>query len=151
MPRTAHRIGLCASVFSLTYVIPAWVCAQAYPHQAASTKADVVYVVGAVNKPGGYVLEKRETVTILGALDLAGGLTKTASKSSARILRHGSTVAIPIDLNKALQGKAQDIELGRGDILFIPDKNPARPSTPYQDPPMMLPHKDRNQRLSAPA
>ncbi len=145
MPNTALRIGLCAWFFSLTYVVTVWARAQAHP-QGASTDASVVYVVGAVNKPGGFVLQKRETVTVLGALGLAGGLTKTASKGSARIFRHGSRVEIPIDLNKILQGKGQNIELVRGDILFVPDKHPARRLTPYQDPPMTVPHKDRDQR-----
>ena len=147
MPRTG--IGLFAWFFLLTSMITAWACAHAYG-QAASATACVVYVVGAVENPGGYAMRKGEKFTIQQAVAIAGGLTETASKGSARIIRHenGSSLQIPIDLNKALQGKAQAIELNCDDILFIPDKNRARRSSPYMDPPMTFPHKDRKQRAT---
>ncbi len=68
-------------------MITAWACAQAYG-QTASTTACVVYVVGAVKKPGGYALRKGEKLTIQQAVAIAGGLTETASKGPAWIIRH---------------------------------------------------------------
>lgn len=88
------------------------------------SKADLVYVVGAVRRPGGFVLESRETATVLQALALAEGLGPNAAKGSARIIRKsadGSGVEIPLDLNKILKGKARDIELAANDILFVPE------------------------------
>ncbi len=87
------------------------------------SKADVVYVVGEVRKPGGFVLEDREKLTVLQALALAEGTTGTAAKSSALIIRRseeGSRTEIPLDLGKILKGKAQDPELAANDVLFVP-------------------------------
>lgn len=88
------------------------------------TKADVVYVVGEVRKPGGFVLEDREKVTVMQALALAEGFSGTPTKSSARIIRRapdGSRTEIPVDLKKVLNGKAKDVEMVANDILFIPN------------------------------
>jgi len=88
------------------------------------SKADVVYVAGAVNKPGGFVLEDRPTVTVIQALAMAGGTASTAAKGNARILRSekdGSKIEVPVNLKKVLKGKAEDVTLASNDILFVPD------------------------------
>jgi polysaccharide export outer membrane protein len=88
------------------------------------TKADVVYVVGAVRKAGGFVLEDRETVTVMQALALAEGFFGSPAKGSARIIRQapdGSRTEIPVNLKKVLEGKAEDVEMAANDILFVPD------------------------------
>jgi len=88
------------------------------------SKADVVYVTGAVRKPGGFVLEDRPTMTVLQAVAVAEGLTPTAAKKSVRILRtnqDGSKTEVPLNLGKILRGKAQDATLAANDILFVPD------------------------------
>lgn len=88
-------------------------------------KADLVYVIGAVKKPGGFVLNEKEQVSILQALSMAEGLDKVAAASSARILRVSEEgkprVEIPIDLHRILQGSSPDVGLAASDILFIPD------------------------------
>jgi polysaccharide export outer membrane protein len=87
------------------------------------SKADIVYVVGEVKRAGGFVLEDRERVTVLQALALAEGLTPTAAKRSARIIRtsqDGSRVEIPVNLSRVLKGKSPDVELAANDILFVP-------------------------------
>lgn len=87
------------------------------------TKADVVYVMGDVQKPGGFVLEDRENLTILQALALAEGVLNTAAKGQARIIRKtadGAKTEIPVDLKKVLAGKAPDLTLAANDILFVP-------------------------------
>ena len=88
------------------------------------SKADVVYVTGAVHHPGGYVLEDRTSMTVLQAVAMAEGLTGTASKGSARILRtdqNGVKTEVPIDLRKILRGKATDEILAANDVLFVPE------------------------------
>lgn len=90
----------------------------------AVSRADIVYVVGAVRKAGGFVLEDREKVTVLQALAMAEGLEGTAARGSARIIRrgeNGSKTEIPIDLGKILKGRSRDVELAANDILFVPD------------------------------
>jgi polysaccharide biosynthesis/export protein len=88
------------------------------------SKAEVVYVSGAVKMPGGFVLEDRPTLTVLQAIAMAEGFTPTAARGSARILRtnqDGSKTEVPINLKKILKGKAEDTTLAANDILFVPD------------------------------
>jgi polysaccharide export outer membrane protein len=88
-------------------------------------RADLVYVVGEVQKAGGFPLNERETITALQALALAGGLAATAAPSATRILREvpgdPSRQEMPVDLRKLLGGKRVDVPLRAGDILFIPN------------------------------
>ena len=88
------------------------------------TKADVVYVVGDVRKPGGFVVEDRENLTVLQALAMAEGALSTAAKGRARIIRKaadGSRTEIPLNLDKILAGKSQDEVMAANDILFVPN------------------------------
>jgi polysaccharide export outer membrane protein len=87
------------------------------------SKAEIVYVVGEVKKPGGFVLEDRERVTVLQALAMAEGVTGNAARSAARIIRNsadGSRIEIPLDLSKILKGRSLDPQLAANDILFVP-------------------------------
>lgn len=87
-------------------------------------KADLVYVVGCVKKPGGFVLEGKETISALQALSLAEGFDRAPKSQEAKIMRQvaGSDqrAEIPVDLRKMLAGKAPDVKLRADDILFIP-------------------------------
>jgi polysaccharide export outer membrane protein len=89
------------------------------------SKADIVYVTGnGVKKPGGYVLEDRDNVTILQALAMAEGLSPNAAKSDAHIIRtepDGSRKMIPVNLKKIQKGDSPDLVLDDKDILFVPD------------------------------
>ena len=88
-------------------------------------KADLVYVVGAVKRAGGFVLSEKTDISILEALSLAEGLDKTAGPKNARILRpdpnSGARHEIPVDIKKLLAGKSADMPLAANDILFIPN------------------------------
>jgi polysaccharide export outer membrane protein len=60
------------------------------PHDVVSVpRAAMVYVIGEVEKSGGFVLEERQSVSVLQALSLSGGLTAVAAVEHARILRGG--------------------------------------------------------------
>lgn len=85
--------------------------------------AEMVYVVGEVQKPGGFAMTSRTTYTVLRALSLAGGTTYMAALGDARILRDWQgpeRKEIPIDLKKARSPIGEDIALKPGDILFVP-------------------------------
>lgn len=88
-------------------------------------RAGLVYVVGEVKKPGGYELKSNEKISVLQAVALAEGLTRTSSSSFARIIRTDGTTGkrqeIPIDLNKILAGKKTDPMLQARDIVFVPN------------------------------
>ena len=58
-------------------------------------RAGIIYVVGAVNRPGGFVLQQndRDIMTSLKMLSLAGGATSTAKTKNAVILRSTSAIS----------------------------------------------------------
>ena len=88
-------------------------------------RARMVYVMGEVNRPGGFVLNEREGLSVLQAISLAGGTTRTASSKNARILRPETAKAtrteITLNLKGILTSKAGDVELRPEDILFVPN------------------------------
>ena len=87
-------------------------------------KAEMVYVIGEVEKAGGIVLGDQRNITVLGALSAANGMTRTAKAPAATILRveHGSATRkeIPVDLKAMLAGKAEDLVMRVNDILYVP-------------------------------
>ncbi len=96
-----------------------------FPNDVISVpKADIVYVVGAVRKAGGFTLNERETLSVLQALSLAEGLDRMAAAKGAQILRvlpdAGSRVKIPVNLKDVLAGRSNDVPLRPGDVLFVP-------------------------------
>jgi polysaccharide biosynthesis/export protein len=87
-------------------------------------RAGIVYVLGAVNKPGGYVMEEDGTLTVLQALSLANGTTISASVGTIYLLRRdadGSSVRLELPLNKMQRGKTADLRLRATDILYVPN------------------------------
>ncbi len=83
--------------------------------------AGVVYVVGDVGRPGGYLIDNKENITVLQALALAQGTNKTA-KYDGKLIRNtpaGRTEA-DLPLKKILANQATDPKLQDGDILFVP-------------------------------
>ena len=86
------------------------------------TKAPIVYVVGDVRLPGGFVVDKSNGLTILQVLALAQGATTTAALNSSKLIRKtgDGPKETPIYLKKILEGKAKDLQLDPDDILFVP-------------------------------
>jgi polysaccharide export outer membrane protein len=90
-------------------------------------RADTVYVVGEVQKPGVFPIHERASYTVLQALSMAGGLTPNAAPRDSKILRDAQSPnrqEIPIDLKKVLSSKSQDTFLRAGDVLFVPTSVP---------------------------
>lgn len=87
-------------------------------------RAEMVYVIGAVRRAGGFVLNENENMTVLQALSLAEGLERTAAPRRARVLQpapgSASRKELPLDLGKIIAGRAADLPLRAGDILFVP-------------------------------
>jgi polysaccharide biosynthesis/export protein len=89
-------------------------------------RGGIVYVVGAVMRPGGFVLQSdADRMTVLKAMALAGGQQPTAKLKNALILRPnkrtGKDDEIPVNLKRILQRKGEDASLRPNDILFVPD------------------------------
>ena len=88
-------------------------------------KADMVYVIGEVQKAGAIALGDQKTVTVLQAISIAAGLGKTAKSAEAKILRitPGSTTRteVTVNLKAMLAGKLSDMAMEPDDILFVPN------------------------------
>ncbi len=87
--------------------------------------AGIVYVLGAVGRPGGFVLANdREQMNALKILALAGGFTRTAKTNHAVVIRkdaQGHQHEVQLDLKKILNRKAEDVQLEPSDILYVPE------------------------------
>jgi polysaccharide export outer membrane protein len=89
------------------------------------TRAGIVYVVGAVKRPGGFTVKGNEQMSLLKAIALAEGLSSTSARGRTRIIRtdegSGKRSEIAVDVGKILDGKAPDMNLQAADIVFVPN------------------------------
>lgn len=89
------------------------------------SRAGIVYVVGAVRRPGGFAMKSNESVSVLQAIALSEGLAPNAAKSRAKIIRtndqNGARTETPLDLGKIFSGKSADPMLVAKDIVFVPN------------------------------
>jgi polysaccharide biosynthesis/export protein len=85
-------------------------------------RAGVIYVVGEVLAPNGFLMDEKAQYTVMKAVAMAHGLAKFAKPSKARIVRRvdGSEQEIPVPLDKILVSKAPDMPMQANDILFVP-------------------------------
>jgi polysaccharide export outer membrane protein len=86
-------------------------------------RAGVVYVLGAVNRPGGYAMQENGDLNVAEAISLAQGLVMQAKVNGLRVVQHdasGKPVEIPISYNKIMDGKEKPLQLAAGDIVYVP-------------------------------
>jgi len=87
--------------------------------------AGIVYVLGSVNRPGGFVISSDRTqLTVMKILALAGGMTRTAKSNHAYIIRQdaqGKQTHSELDLKKVLNRQAEDVPMHASDILYVPE------------------------------
>jgi polysaccharide biosynthesis/export protein len=84
-------------------------------------KAGIVYVLGDVNRPGGYTMNNNESkMSLLEALANAGGVGKTAKLSHARLIRKSDHTDTQISVGDIQKGKKADFAMASGDILYVP-------------------------------
>jgi len=85
-------------------------------------KAGVVYVLGDVGRPGGYVMQNNSRLTVLEAIAMAAGVNKTASEGHARLIHNsnGQFRERDLPLKDIEQGKAPDELLQADDVIYIP-------------------------------
>jgi polysaccharide export outer membrane protein len=90
----------------------------------AVERSEMVYVGGELNKVGSFELEDRESLSVVQLVSLAGGLTKEAAPTQARILRPllGSSqrAEIPVNIKDIMAGKTGDFPLLANDVLYVP-------------------------------
>jgi polysaccharide export outer membrane protein len=94
------------------------------PHDTIQVDtAGLVYVLGSVNRPGGFPIKDQEQITALQAMSLAEGSKPTASLERAQIIRGEGLdkTKIAISVKDVIKGKAPDPILLPNDILYVPD------------------------------
>ena len=91
-------------------------------------RAALVYIMGAVNRPGGYVLnEDRQHLTVLKALAMAGDVTGVAKKARISVLRRDPAGPaekrdeILVNYKAMVKGQIADMLLKPDDILYVPE------------------------------
>ena len=85
-------------------------------------RAGVVYVLGSVHRPGGYLMLNRGSLDLLEALTLAEGTSLEASTDQIRVLHRqdGRLLEITVKLSSMTTGKTVPPALGDKDIVYVP-------------------------------
>jgi polysaccharide export outer membrane protein len=97
---------------------------QVYPGDLILVpRAGIVYVLGEVNRPGGFVMQDSGKITLLQALAQAGGASKSASLSKAVLMRKNAQgyATTKLHVGKIEKDENPDLELHANDILFVPN------------------------------
>jgi len=86
-------------------------------------RAGVVYVLGAVTRPGGYLMQEDGKLDAAQALALAFGTVIQAKTSDIHIIRRkpdGSYVEFPLNYQSMVNGKITPPQLQAQDIVYVP-------------------------------
>jgi polysaccharide export outer membrane protein len=85
-------------------------------------KAGIIYIMGDVGKAGGYLIDNNEHLSLLQALTLAGGWTRTSAQSKVILIRKvpQGREEIKLDVSHVVHGEQADIKVANGDIVYIP-------------------------------
>jgi polysaccharide export outer membrane protein len=80
-----------------------------------------VFVFGEVQKPGTFIFQ--DGMSVVQAVTLAGGFTKTASRNSTSVTRRirGQEVKVKVNVQDIALGKAPNFTLEPGDIVYVPE------------------------------
>jgi len=87
----------------------------------AVPKGQIVYMLGGVNQPGGYVILDKET-KLLDVFARAAGPAHGASLNKTMLIRRssGGMKEIPVPLKDIMKGKTADLNVEAEDIVYIP-------------------------------
>jgi len=85
-------------------------------------RAGVIYVLGAVNRPGGYLMVNGGTLDLPQAVALAMGVSPIGSSKSVVIVRKrdGQIGEYHLRLDEMQRGKAETFALTDGDMVYVP-------------------------------
>ncbi|MBT9330415.1 polysaccharide biosynthesis/export family protein [Paracidobacterium acidisoli] len=85
-------------------------------------KAGIIYILGDVEHPGGFLVDNNEHLTLMQVLSLAGGTTNTSALSRTMLIRKvpSGREEIKLDLKHVYFGTQADLKVDDGDILFVP-------------------------------
>ncbi len=83
-----------------------------------------IFVFGCVKNPGAQSYRLSDKVTLLQAIAKAGGFAEGAKKKAVLIKRKnkdGEEINIKVNLKDIIKGKKPDIELQKGDVVYVPE------------------------------
>jgi polysaccharide export outer membrane protein len=86
-------------------------------------RAGIVYVLGAVNKPGGYLMQEDGKLNVAEALALSGGTLMQANTGGLRVIRRrpdGTVLDFPLSYNAIAKGSQTPLALEPQDIVYVP-------------------------------
>jgi polysaccharide biosynthesis/export protein len=86
-------------------------------------RAGIVYVLGAVTRPGGYVMQEEGTLDVLQAISLANGTAIAAKTGEIHILRrddHGAVTDTRLSYGKLTHGQSPEVQLRPQDVVYVP-------------------------------
>lgn len=86
-------------------------------------RAGLVYVLGGVTRPGGYLMQEDGDLDVTQALALAYGTTMPAAVGSMRLIRKkddGMVEEMPIPYRDIMKGKIAPMHLQAEDVIYVP-------------------------------
>jgi polysaccharide export outer membrane protein len=86
-------------------------------------RAGIVYVLGAVSRPGGYVMQEDGKLNVAEALALSGGTVLQANTGGLRVIRRnpdGTVLDFPLSYDAIAKGTQTPLALEPRDIVYVP-------------------------------
>jgi polysaccharide export outer membrane protein len=86
-------------------------------------RVGVVYVLGAVNRPGGYVMQEDGKLNVAEALAMSGGTLLQANTNGLRVIRRnpdGTVLDFPLSYEAIAKGTQTPLPLQAQDIVYVP-------------------------------
>lgn len=86
-------------------------------------RAGVVYVLGAVTRPGGYLMQEDGKLNVAEALALSGGTVLQANTGGLRVIRRnpdGTVLDFPLSYDAIAKGTQVPLALEPQDIVYVP-------------------------------
>jgi polysaccharide export outer membrane protein len=86
-------------------------------------RAGIVYVLGAVNRPGGYLMQEDGKLNVAEALALSGGTSLEANTHGLRVIRRnpdGTVLDFPLSYDAVAKGRQTPLALEPQDIVYVP-------------------------------
>lgn len=86
-------------------------------------RVGIVYVLGAVNHPGGYVMQEDGKLNVAEAIALSGGTIVTAKTNGLRVIRRkpdGTVLNFALSYDGIADGKQVPMALEPEDIVYVP-------------------------------
>jgi polysaccharide biosynthesis/export protein len=86
-------------------------------------RAGIIYVLGAVNRPGGYVMQEDGKLNVAQALALSGGTLMQAKTGGLRVIRRnadGTVLDFPVSYDGIVKGTQTPLLLQAQDIVYVP-------------------------------